>query len=90
MPENPNIIPQFREIFIKAMRTHNKGLRYCKCGAKPKVTKLNFSTVEIECCNHLGSMELSRKGAEKYENFCLRAIMAWNYGEYEHTNSSFY
>lgn len=90
MPENPNIIPKFREIFIKVMRKENKRLCYCNCGAKPKVTTLNFSTAEIDCCNHLGSMTLPRNGAEKYEDFCLRAINAWNYGEYEHTNSAFY
>lgn len=83
MPGNPNINPRFKSIFINVMRTHNKGLRYCECGGRPKVVTLDFSTIEIDCCMHLGCMTLTRRD-EKYEDFCLRAINAWNYGEYDH------
>lgn len=83
------IVPEFKKVFIKVMRDENnslfRGLRRCDhgCQVKPKVTVLNFSTIEIECCNHMGCMSLKRRGPEKYEDFCLRAINAWNHGEYD-------
>jgi len=86
VPKERDIYPDFKKTFIKAMRDNNVELKYCQCGAHPKVKTLNFSTIEIDCCNHLGCMTILRSGPERYEEFCLRAIKAWNYGEYEHTH----